>query len=37
MSTNYVDRIVRALAVRLPDCDADLLRLYALLAFVKQV
>jgi hypothetical protein len=35
--TNYVDQAVWKLAARLPDCDIDLLRLYALLALSKGV
>jgi hypothetical protein len=32
---NYVERIAGDLALHLPDCDTDLLQLYALLALVK--
>jgi len=34
MST-YVEQVIDALAARLPDCEADLIRLYALLALSK--
>lgn len=35
LTSNYVDPIVTDLAALLPDCDIDLLRLYALLVLVK--
>ena len=34
-TTTYVQAVVDELADRLPDCDMSLLRLYALLVFVK--
>jgi len=32
---NYIDRIAAELAAKLPDCSADLLRVYALLVLIE--